>query len=641
MMKKFLSVLLIICIFAIYGSAQQEDQQSPGNYNLNLKSLTLKEFVDFVSEFTGKNIVYNDMDLRGNVSISTQKEMTKDEILDMFYATLRVNNLYAIEKDNYIQIIKYIDMQDYPDQLEKAPSGESQNIVTTIVTLENLNSTNIATSFNRIKSRTGNVEDVKGINAVIIRDSENRVRKMLDIINVLEKRAKGMQVYAIPINNTTASNIEAKLARFFGELQKQGLTSLTPVVMADDYSNVLVVSATEAEYKKIQYIIENVDVTGISTRGAPKVYYLKNTEAADVEEVLNKLLSEISTEQKIVKYSVAADKPTNSIIAIGDQELYNKVETLVDKLDIPRRQVYVEGLIIETTMQGATAFGVEWSSTGQSGKSLIRGGYSSKNNSLNNLIGGFGFGGGSAGGTVGTTGGTDANTGMGQTTAAQLPGGGFSLGVVGDTITYRGIEFPSISALFTAVATDTAINIMSKPQLLTLDNEDAEIFVGEEWPFDIGQSVTEGGTSIQNTEYKPVGVKLKIKPLISSSNEVTLNIEAEIKKILSDTGLGATQQATLSRTTKTRVKMPDGSTMVIGGMISGDTTKSKSGIPFLKDIPLIGWLFGTRNSDNKKTNLMIFLSTNIIDTRPKIDNITDEKLKTNEEFKKQFDKFLK
>lgn len=623
--KKLFIVFLVIAFFYNKGFTQNINQNSEAtdasNYNLSLKSLTLKEFVDFVSEFTGKNIAYNDQDLRGNVSISSQQEMTKEAILDLFYATLRVNNLYAIDKGDYIQIIKYIDMQDYPDELTKTVSKKGQNIVTTIVTLKNVNSTNLATSFNRIKSRTGNVEDVKGINAVIIRDTENRVRKMLDIIAVLEERGKGMQIHALPIMNTTASNIEAKLTRFYGELQKQGLTSLTPVVMADDYSNVLIVSATPNDFKKIEYIVSNVDVTGISTRGAPKVYYLKNTEAEDVEEVLNKLLSEVSTEQKIVKYAVAADKSTNSIIAIGDQELYNKVETLVDRLDIPRRQVYIEGLIIETTINKADDFGVEWLTLQQSGNALISSGFSgSKLGPYQGIVQGQ-SGGGSQGG-------------------APIPGG-FSLGVIGDTITYRGITFNSISALFTALSTDSAINIMSKPQLLTLDNEDAEIFVGENRPFEAGSLLTEGGTAQTQMQYMDVGVSLKIKPLISSADEITLNIEAEVKRILEVAGLSATNPATLTRRTKTRVKMPDGSTMVIGGMISDDSDKSKSGIPFLRDIPFIGWLFGTTSSSSGKTNMMVFLTANIIDTREMIDNVTGEKLKENKEFKKHFDNFLK
>lgn len=632
--KKIFLILFIVVVFYNKGFLQNiasttGNTDSTTNYNLNLKSLTLKEFVDFVSEFTGRNIAYNDQDLRGNVSISSQQEMTKDAILDLFYATLRVNNLYAIDKGDYIQIIKYIDMQDYPDELTKTVTRKGQNIVTTIVTLKNVNSTNLATSFNRIKSRTGNVEDVKGVNAVIIRDTENRVKKMLDIISILEERGKGMQIHALPVMNTTASNIEAKLTRFYGELQKQGLTSLTPVVMADDYSNVLIVSATPIDFKKIEYIVSNVDVTGISTRGAPKVYYLKNTEAEDVEEVLNKLLSEVSTEQKIVKYAVAADKATNSIIAIGDQELYNKVETLVEKLDIPRRQVYVEGLIIETTINKANDFGVEWLTVQQSGNSLMSGGFSGPNlGAYQGLVQGQSGGGTTSGAQGGSQGGS------------AIPGG-FSLGVIGDTITYRGITFNSISALFTALAKDSAINIMSKPQLLTLDNEDAEIFVGENRPFEAGSLLTEGGTAQTQMQYMDVGVSLKLKPLISSGNEITLNIESEVKRILPVEGLSATNPATLTRRTKTRVKMPDGATMVIGGMISDDSDKSNSGIPVLKDIPLIGWLFGTRHSGSDKTNMMVFLTANIIDTREIIDNVTGEKLKTNKEFKKQFDNFLK
>ncbi|MDY6820252.1 MAG: secretin N-terminal domain-containing protein [Deferribacterota bacterium] len=625
----YLLILLLVFInIAIIDLVDaQEVKKSDENYNLNLKSLTLKEFVDFVAEFTGKNIVYNEQDLRGNVTISSQQDMSKKAILELFYATLRVNNLYAVDRGEYIQIIKYIDMQDYPDTFAKTVSKDGQDIITTVVVLENVNSTSVATSFNRIKTRTGIVDDIRGINALVVRDTEERVKKMLNIISVLEERGRGMQVYALPVMNTTASNIEAKLTRFYGDLNKQGLTSLTPAIMADDYSNVLIIAATKEDYKRIEYIVSNVDVSGAATRGAPKVYYLKNAQAEDVEEVLNKLLSEVTTEEKIVKYAVAADKPTNSIIAIGDQELYNKVETLVNKLDKTRREVYVEALIVETTVSKTDDFGVEWIAIGESGNTLITGGYTGGN------IGsyqGIASGGGGTSGSVGGEGGTSGG--------GALPGG-FSTGVLGDTITYQGQIFRSITALFTALATDSAMNIMSKPQILTLDNEEAEVFVGQNRPFDTGQSVTEGGTSISQTEYRDVGTSLKITPLISSADEITLNIELEVKRVQQVEGLAATTPATITRRTKTRIKMPDDSMMVIGGMISNDSNKRESGIPILKDIPLIGWLFGTSGSSNDKTNLMVFLSAKIIDTRPKIDNITKEKLESNREFKKEYDSF--
>ena len=605
---KLKSFLIVIFLLSLTTGARAQ-------YNLNLENISIKEFIQFVSEFTGENIVYNDQDLRGNITIESQQEMTSQDILDLFYATLRVNNLYAIEKENYVQVIKYTDMKDYPDKLTDKASEDGKDIITTILFLEYINSQAITTAFNKLKSRTGNVDNIKNLNAIIVRDSENRIKKMMNIAKELEKKASYMSIYSIDIKNTTASNVEAKLTRFYGEMTKQGMIGSLPVIFADDFSNILIVASNDKTYKQIQQIIASIDVTGAGTRGSPKVFYLKNAVSEDVEEVLNKLLSETSPDQKIINYSVASDKSTNSIITIGDQELYNKVETLIEKLDKPRKQVYVEALIIETSLSKSLDFGVEWQAAGTNDGTV------------------YGAAGFLQGGGLGSF----------QSHGTKVPPlpGGFSMGILGDVVTYNGIEFHSISAMVHAIRTDSGINIMSNPQILTLDNEDAEVFVGENRPFQTSTQYDANNNPVQNFEYKDIGVTLKITPLISSSDEITLNVEQEIKQVHEVAGLTATQPATLTRRTKTRVKLNDGATMVIGGLIGDDSTITEGGVPLLSKIPLLGWLFKSKSRNVNKTNMMVFISTHIINSYEDADNLTERKKISNDDFKENINKELK
>ncbi len=574
--------------------------QQVKTYDVNFKNISMKEFITFVAAFTETNIVYSEPDLRGTVSIASQYPLNSANIMEIFYATLQSNGLSAVREKGYLRVVPDKDLPTYDDTFTLQQRLADDDFVTTVLLLENYNATQLANNFSRVKSRHGNVEPLRGMNGLLIRDFGSRVTKMREIAIQMDKFVSGTNLYSVTIQNTTATKMEQSITKLFSGLNTNAMVGVMPIIVSDDLSNVLVIAASDSDFKKINYLISNLDVKTSSEGALPRVFYLKYARAEDVEAVLNKLLignqptPPAGVRAPVVKSSVSSDKSTNSIIAIGDQELYANLERMIEKLDIARKQVYVEALILETTLNRNDSFGVEWFAGG-----------------ANSNIAGYGSS--NPGGTLGSD--------MAGALAGTPPiPGGFGAGLIGDMITYNGITFPSIAAFLRAARTDDGINIVSNPQILTLDNEDAETFTGENIPFKTQSRLDVNSNTTDSYDYRNVGIRLKVTPHISGDS-VNLDVDLAVDK-----AAGASDTpTTISRTTKTKVQLYDNSIMVISGLMKNDSTSYTSGIPYLSSIPILGWLFKSRTATSEKTNLMVFISTRIINTRDDASSLVERR----------------
>ena len=618
--KLFLLQFLFAVFFACSGYAQQND------YAVNFKNVPMKDFITFVSEFTGKNVIYNEADLRGNVTISSQKNMDAKEILDIFYSVMKLNGYQPVTKGDSIQIVAEKDMQAFDEEIKINGVGRNaKGYITTVVSLENYNAATILPVLNRMKSKTGYVEAVKGLNIVVVRDDASRIEKMTALINKVDNVAAGYEFYTLPLKYSIASKIEQQITKFFNELAKNSINPTSPVVISDDISNTLIIAATKKDYERISTIISNLDTKNMAINTEPRVFYLKNARAEDVEKVLSKLVTSLSQQagktgsttsssSSNSKVSISSDNATNSILAIGDKELYDNLDSLISKLDVPRRQVYVEALILETTIDKSSQFGVEWfMGAGNQAGAII--GSNSNAGSLGSIIGSL-------------TQGASNISGLGT---------GLGVGVIGNIISFQGAKFPSIGALVSALRSSSGINIISNPQILTLNNSAAEVFVGENMPYQTSTKFDSNNNPIQTYDYRDVGVKLKVTPQITSDDMVTLAIEQEIKQV-ADSSVGSTAPTTLTRSTNTSVKLKNHSIMVISGMIRDDSTRSVSGIPGISQIPVLGWLFKRETTTIRKTNVMLFITAHIIDTIEDNNKLMDSKRTTMEDFNRDGDK---
>lgn len=617
-MKKTILILILLTQAFITLNVHAQD-----SYNVTFKNISMKEFINFVSTFTQTNIIYNEADLKGTVSIASQYPMSESAIMEVFNSTLQSNGLIPIKENDYIRVIPEKDMANYNDMF--ADTGiTADNFVTTIIVLKNYNAVALANTLTRVKSKFGNVEPLKGLNAILIKDYGTRIEKMRDIVSYMDSYASDFQLYSISLENTTATKMEQLILKFFNELVKNAMIGQAPVIVGDDISNVLVVACTADDFKKVQYIVSQVDRKSTAEGTLPQVYYLKYAKAEDVESVLNKILNESSTaavpagaRATNVKNSVTFDKSTNSIVAIGDAELYANVQRLIQKLDIPRKQVYVEALILETSLDRSDSYGVEWFAGGASGDTIGFGGSTNTGN-MGSVLGGLLDGSGSI---------------------SSLPGG-FSGGIIGDVVVYKGITIPSLSAFMTALQSDSGVNIVSNPQILTLDNEEAEVFVGENRPYLTSEKFDSNNNPIQTYDYRNVGIRLKVTPHISGEDMVTLDIEQEVNK-MSPSAANSTAPITLTRTTKTKVQLYDKTIMVISGLMKDDSSTSTSGIPVLSSIPVLGWLFKSTSTTSEKTNLTVFITTHIIHENEEMNELVRRRLRGTSEFNNKVNEMIK
>lgn len=610
LLKKTVFLLLVACF----------SQAAAAGFNVNISDMELNEFVSFVSEFTKKNFVYDKASLRGKVSIDSKTQIRSADIMDIFGSTLRANGMELVDRGTYYEIVK---QTDYMDSDDSSGTGGENALVTTVIYPKNFDARILGNVLGRLKSKGGYIEVLKGINAVIVRDRVGRIIKIRSFIDKLDTRAESLSLRTIKIENASAANVAERLAKLYADMEKKNLISSDPVVVADDYSNILLVASEERDFERLAYIISQLDTKSPGSYNAPKVFYLKNANAEDVNKVLTALTGNISVsaDKKAdkTKSSVSYDKSTNSIIVFGDQDLYGKVEDLVKKLDVPRKQVYVEALILETTLDSGNKFGVEWLAGGGGNSAAGTIGFVNENSSLVNF---------------------QSPTLDGEAPNFSALAGGFNLGILGNIISYEGVNFPTLGMLANFVKTASGINILSNPQILTLDNEEAEVFVGENRPFLTSTKYDANNNPVQSYDYKDVGVKLKIVPQISSDDTITLKIEQEVKKV-SESTADTTAPVTLTRSTKTKVKLKDGSMMVISGLLKDDSTKANSAVPGLANIPILGWLFKTKTGSFEKTNMMVFISTYIINTQDDAEKLTEKKHSESLEFKKQIDEKIK
>jgi len=386
--------------------------------------------------------------------------------------------------------------------------------------------------------------------------------------------------------------------------------------VADERTNSIVLLASEGDTDNIRKLIRSLDKE--TPRGQAKihVYYLANANAEELAKVLQDIPQKDATGKTpgrktapVVsdKVRISADKATNSLIIMADMEDYVVLESIIKKIDIPRAMVYIEALIMEVNVSKDFRLGTEW----------IAGGIGAYNNREGFYGGGFSAGGfGGDAGTIGTA--TSALTG-----GAFSPPPGFSLGLVGESIDIGGVSFPTISAIIQAYKKDNDVNILSTPQILTTDNQEARISVGSNIPFQTQATANDTGTTIYNSfEYRDVGKTLKITPHISKDRMVRLELSLEVSEI---SGTQTAQPTTLKRTVETTTIVQDNHTVVLGGLIDNKLDNTKYKVPCLGDIPGLGFLFSQKSNSHDKTNLYIFLTPRVIQNPDEASKVAKEK----------------
>jgi general secretion pathway protein D len=444
-------------------------------------------------------------------------------------------------------------------------------------------------------------------NTLIVTDVHSNIQRLLRMIKAIDVSSSGQEISVFVLRYAAASQAAKLLDSIFQTAVKAGKEDADAGirVFADDRTNALVVMAGDEYTQKVRNLIQELDKETPKGNEKLRVYYLENAKAEDLVKVLQDMprKSDGTSEKDRAdkpsilseKVKITADKATNSLVIMAEKSEYAALEEIIRLLDIPRAMVYIECLIMEVNVNKDFNIGTEWISMGTTsidGRAAAFGGGFSGSGAYPNIAGLA-----PATGSVGT-----------------LPTG-FSLGILSETLNIGGIRFPGLAAVVQAYKKDKDVNILSTPQILTTDNEEAVITVGKNVPYQTKSGSTGTLESFNTYEYRDVGISLKITPQISRDRLVRLNITQEVTK-LDETVLSTRtvneRPTTLKRTITTTVLVQDNNTVVIGGLIDDSLSLTEYKVPCIGDVPGMGWLFKSRAKNREKTNLFVFMSPHVI-----------------------------
>jgi general secretion pathway protein D len=587
---------------------------------IDFDNVDIHLFIKYISELTGKNFVV-DKAVQGNVTIMSPTKISEEEAYQLFESVLEVNGFTTIPAGSITKIMPASRAlsQNIRTLSHGGPSRPEDKIVTQIIPLHYTTPDEMKKVLAPLVSKTSVVIAHTQSGMLIITETLSNIQKLLTIIESIDIPLTDEEIAVIPLSHASAKVAASAITTIFQQAPGKGGRPLSSIkVVAYEPINSIILVASPMDVARVKQLITQLDTEMKQSEGNIQVVFLQHATAKDLATVLTALPGQQSTDpakkgeapaiSKDVK--IMADTETNSLIITASRSEFKELENVIKKLDIPRRMVYLEALIMEVDADATFDVGVNWMAGGEFA------------DGTGQLLTGFG---GSAGLKLIDTVPTDpANAAVGR---------GFNLGVLKQGIEIGGITFPNIAAVLRAYKTDSSVNVIATPQILTTDNKKAEISIGENTPYltrtqeSIGSTSADNGSiGYQNYEYKDIATKLTITPQINQADILRLEIATEVSKLKA--GSAADKPTTFKRTATTTVLVKDNNTIVIGGIIGQDDTEGEYKIPILGDIPVLGWLFKEKSTSRRKTNMFIFITPRIIRNPGDMSGVTELKTDT-------------
>ena len=608
-----ISIMSIAVIALAYpsGPAQAQETGKPKTpeqfISIDFNNVDINVFIKFMSELTGTNFVV-DQRVKGKVTIISPSKISLKEAYTVFESVLEVHGYTTVKSGQVVKIIPSPDARSksIETKLREESTTSRDQVITQLIPLTYADPVAIKRLFTPMVSKSSVILAYSPTNTLIITDVYSNIKRLIKILKEIDVTGIGQEISIIPLEYSDAAKLVNLLNTVFKPTRKKGkgIEQKAITMVADERTNIIVLLASEIDTLRIKRLISMVDKEAPRGKGKIHVYRCKNAAAEELAKVLQDLPTEKAGAPKAKKASVvagqvriSADKATNSLIIVADKADYLVLEDVIKKLDIPRSMVYIEALIMEVDMQTSLDIGIDWAIFG---KTSI--------DSKETVVGG-GF-----------------RQGV-EILPGELLKGGLTLGLISEPITIAGVAVNNISAIINAVRTDDDFRILSTPQVLTTDNEEARITIGENRPFQTRSTTDVSGGTFESFEYRDVGKILKITPQVSEGRLVRMQISLEVTAIDQKATLttSSTLPVTLKRTVDTTVIVRDNQTIVIGGLIDDTTTTSETKVPVLGDIPILGWLFRDTSEATTKTNLYIFITPRVIENPAEAESVLQDK----------------
>ena len=577
---------IVLCILAVPCA---HAQTTP-----NFRDADIRKIVEAVGEVTGKTFIL-DPRVTAKVTILSKTPMSPEAFYEAFLSILQVHGYIAITTGDVVKIIPDATARQHPNP-PTTDGAAADDMVTQVIQVHNIGAAQLVPILRPLIPQYGHLAAHPGSNMLIISDRASNVKRMINIIRRIDLSTDD-DIEVVPLEHASSAEIVRVLTALTQAPRADGMPVTTSLV-ADARTNSILIGGDKSGRLRLRALIAHLD-TPLEDGGSTRVRYLRY---ADAENLATKLQTHF-TQQATAgagttgavssdQVSVWADPQTNAIIVNAPPKMMRSLMSIVDKLDIRRAQVLVEAIIVEVLADRVSDFGITWAVEG-SGSNTPVGitNFPAAGTNLINILSAT-----QSGGTVDPTGSI---------------GEGISIGI--GRIVDGGTSF---AAILSALEGDATTNIISTPTIVTLDNEEASLNVGQEVPFVTG-SFTNTGTAggavnpFQTIQREQVGVKLTITPQINEGNAILLKISQEISSI-SEAATGAADLITNERTIDTTVIVEDGAILVLGGLIEDNLRESTQQVPILGSIPVLGALFRHRSVEKVKTNLMVFIRPTIL-----------------------------
>lgn len=625
-------------------------------WKINLRDADLTAFINEVADITGKNFAV-DPRVRGNVTVISNKALNKAEVYDLFLGVLNVNGVVAIPSGNTIRLVPDSNVKNAGIPYDAKQRATGDQIVTRVIWLENTNPNDLIPALRPLMPQFAHLSAVAGTNALIVSDRASNIYQLETIIRNLDGTGQN-DIEAVTLHSSQAEEMIGLLESMSSTGASKDAKGSRIRIIADTRTNRILLKGDTATRKRIRQMIEMLDVPAADRLGGLKVFRLKYASAKNLAEILQGLVtgqavtgssennsssnnnnntannafngsssnangsaSTISTpsinlangsnannRNNITSFnsqgiSIIADDTQNALVVKADPQLMREIESAIQQLDIRRQQVLIEAAIIEVEGTDADQLGVQWALGDlSSGVGLIN--FSNVGSSIAELAAGY---------VTGGAAGAAANLGTGTS----LIVGDYREGANGSRKLY--------GALIQALKSKTKSNLLSTPSIVTMDNEEAYIVVGQNVPFVTGSvaTTTAGINPYTTVERKDVGVTLKVVPHIGENGTVRLEVEQEVSAVQPK---GEAQDLiTSKRAIKTSILAEHGQTIVLGGLISDNSIHSRQSVPGLGAIPGIGRLFRADAKSNEKRNLLVFIHPTIVGNAEDVNRLSQQR----------------
>ncbi len=582
---KLLSMALLLPALLLSPVIQAAPMTGDETTMLNLENTDINTLISTIADKTGKNFIV-DPRVKGKVTIISHQPLTREEVYQTFLSILEVHGFAAVQGDGVVKIV--------PDSTAKQSSirtassgapGRGDELVTRVVMVDYVNAMQLVPILRPLIPQQGHMAAFPSSNVLIVSDRADNIARIIQLIKRID-RPSNDDVEVVQLQHASA----AEMVRVLSALKKSSgvgkQANRAPMLVADERTNSILLGGDKGERLRLRALIAHLD-SPTGGGGSTQVVYLKYADAASIVPVLTNVSSNIlkaagkpkskSAGKPASNISIQADVNTNALVITAQPDVMRSLKSVIRQLDIRRAQVLVEAIIAEVSSTKSSELGVQFG-TLDSSNGVVASEFPGTGPNILSLA-------------------LSANP-------ITTLGGGFTIGA-GDG---RGSN--RFGVLLRAIASDDDSNLLSTPNLVMLDNEEAEIIVGQNVPFVTGSQQTTGGLAnpFQTIQRQDVGLTLRVKPQINEGDAIKLDITQETSSVVPDnSSVTSADIITNKRSIKTTVMVEDGEIIVLGGLISEDLTEGVSKVPVLGDIPLLGNLFRSRTTRKLKTNLMVFL----------------------------------